>query len=187
MSGSKRAAAALVAVLGMILAAFSFASSATAVPAGYSHAPTVGVSTTSPGVGSTITVSGSGFASGETVNITVGNYGVGAAHANRAGEFRTQVSLPSGLSGSQTLTATGETSGHTASITLCIGGNCGTAGGPPPVNNGGVSNGGANNGGGGGILASTGVAVIGIGGLGLVLLLGGGLMLLAGRRRNAAV
>ena len=37
---------------------------------------------------------------------------------------------------------------------------------------------------GGGGLASTGVAVIGIGALGVVLLIGGGLMLLASRRRR---
>jgi hypothetical protein len=53
------------------------------------------------------------------------------------------------------------------------------------VNASGTLGNGSGNGNGGG-LAGTGVAVVGIGALGVVLLVGGGLMLLAGRRRKVS-
>lgn len=168
---AKRATAALIGLFAMIVATIGFATSASAYPAG--TPATVGVSTTNPAPGGTMNVSGSGFQPGETIGLTEHSdpYSLGTTVASSTGTFSTTVTLSPDLTGSHTIVAVGRSSGTTATVAICVG-SCTSAGGT------------GTNGGGG--LASTGVAVIGIGALGLVLLVGGGLMLLAGRRRTNA-
>jgi hypothetical protein len=165
----RRSTRIVLASLAALIAMLGFATSASAAP--YANQATLSVSTTNPAVGGTLTVSGSGYAAGETVNLTLESASVslGSAVANASGDFTTSVTLPSGFSGQHTIVGTGATSGESASVVICIG-SCGTSGS-------------ASSGGGGG-LAITGVAVAVIGGLGVLLLIGGGLMLLAGRRRT---
>jgi hypothetical protein len=159
----------VVAALAALFAVLGLATSASAAP--YSNQATISVSTTNPAIGGTLTISGSGWAAGETVILTLesSSFSLGSAIANASGDFSTSVTLPSGVSGDHTIVARGATSGATASAAICIG-SCGGGGS-------------ASSGGGGG-LASTGLAVAAIGGLGVVLLIAGGLMLLAGRRRK---
>ncbi len=112
-------------------------------------------------------MSGSHYQPGETVTVTQGGKSYTVV-ANSSGSFTLDITIvcPNGTSPGS-ITATGSSSGDVADISLTAGG---TGGG---------------GGSGGGNLSSTGVAVIGIGALGVVLLVGGGLLLLAGRRRNA--
>lgn len=170
----RRSTGMLIATLAVLLTALGFAASASAAP--YANQGTVSVSTTNPSVGGTLTVGGSGFASGETVDLTLHSavYQLGSTKADSSGSFSATVTLPSGVSGRHEIVATGVTSGVKAITSICIG-SCSTAAGA----------GGAGSGGGG--LASTGVAVAAIGGFGLILLIGGGMLLMAGRRRKAIV
>ncbi len=168
MSTTKRPLLALLGAIGLLIATVSFATSASAAP--YTSQPTLSVSTQTPAVGASLTVSGAGFAAGENVSLTLHTvvYNLGTATTDGSGSFTTTVTLPAGVSGTHTIVALGLGSGRSASITLTIG--SGTAGG-------GGSNGG---------LPNTGAAVMGVGGLGLALLIGGGLMLLVGRRRSVS-
>ncbi len=111
MSVSKRTIAAVVGVIAVLAAAISFATSANAAP--YSNQPTTGVSNTTPSVGGTDTVSGSGYDPNELVDLVLHSapYNLGTARADSAGNFSTTVTLPAGVSGSHTIIATGETSG----------------------------------------------------------------------------
>ena len=94
---------------------------------------------------------------------------LGTVTTDGSGSFSAQVTIPSSTTaGSHTIEALDTPTGDIATAGLTV--TTGTGGG--------------GGGGGGGGLAGTGVAVIGIGALGLVLLVGGGLMLMAGRRRK---
>lgn len=169
MSALKKPIFALVGVVAMLLTGLFFAtSSASAYPPG--TAPTLGVSNTNAGCGDSVTVSGSHYQPGETVTISQGGKSY-TVTADSTGSFSTSITIvcPNGVDAGS-ITATGSSSGDVADISL-------TAGGTGSGSGGGGS--------GGGNLSSTGVAVIGIGALGVVLLVGGGLLLLAGRRRNA--
>jgi hypothetical protein len=170
---TKRSMSVLGAVVAVLVsAALSFAASADAAP--YHKQPKLSVSTTTPAVGATITVTGTDYGANETVELTLHTavYTLGSAHTDASGGFTTSVTLPAGVSGTHTLVGTGMTSGGVASVTLVIGGS-GTGG-----------TGGSNGGGG---LSNTGAAVIGVGALGITLLIAGGFMLVAGRRRKAQV
>jgi len=158
----------LIVMFAMIIAVVTLAGPANAV-APYVHQPTLTVSNQTPAAGSSITISGSGFTPGETVTIVLDN----GTHfpsvvANSSGSFSEVLVLGVGLSGAHTITATGTTSGHTAKIQIQVAG-VGASGGTTSAGSG---------------LAFTGASVIGIIALGGLLLLGGGLMLLAGRRRK---
>jgi hypothetical protein len=165
MPTSRRLSMPLIVMFAMIIAVVTFAGPVNAAP--YATQPTISVSNQAPAAGSSITISGSGFAPGETVTIVLGN----GTHfpsvvANASGSFSEVVVLGVSLSGPQTITATGTTSGHTAKIQIQVGGVSASAGTTAAG------------------LAFTGASVIGISALGGLLLLGGGLMLLAGRRRK---
>jgi hypothetical protein len=68
--------------------------------------------------GSAITISGTGFYSNETVNITFGGASVGSAVANSTGSFSLNTNVPYAEAGSKTVVATGVTSGEVAETTF---------------------------------------------------------------------
>jgi hypothetical protein len=153
-------------MFGVIIAVMAFAGPANAYPPG--TLPTTTVSTQTPVAGASVTFCGSGFQPGETVGITLDSTSQGSTVADGSGEFCTAVVLGATLTGTHTLTATGLTSGSTSSVTIRI---AGASAGTTPS----------------GGLAFTGAAVIGIGALGGLLLIGGATMVLASRRRKANV
>src|SRR5450631_946813 len=167
MSAIKRFHAPLIVLFGVIIAMVAFATPSSAAP--YTTQPTTSVSNQAPEAGSTITFSGKGFLPGETVTITLSN---GTKYpsvvADASGAFTTTVALAANLSGTLTLTATGATSGRTSSTTIQVAAETANAGVTPST----------------GGLAFTGAAVIGIGALGGLLLIGGATMVLASRRRK---
>jgi hypothetical protein len=150
----------------VFMAALAFAAPANAV-APYTTQPTTSVSNQAPTAGSSVTFCGSGFQAGETVAIGLNN---GTTYpsvaADTSGAFCTVVVLGASLTGTHTLTATGLTSGRTSSTTINV---LGVSANAAPTSSG---------------LAFTGANAIGIGGLGGLLLLGGGAMVLAGKRRK---
>jgi hypothetical protein len=155
-------------MFGVIIAVMAFAGPANAYPPGTQ--PTTTVSTQTPVAGSSVTFCGSGFQPGETVAITLGGTPQDSAVADGSGAFCSTVVLGATLTGTQTLTATGLSSGSTSSLTIRIAGASASAGTAPS-----------------GGLAFTGAAVIGIGALGGLLLIGGAIMVLASRRRKASI
>ena len=166
MSTSKRLFAPLILMFGMIIAMVGFAGPANAQP--YVPASTVSVSDQTPAAGSSLTFCGADFQAGETVTIALDN---GTAYpsvvADSSGAFCTTLVLGATLTGTHTLTATGTTSGSTASIEITVAGV--TASVIPTATAG---------------LAFTGAAVLGIGALGALILVGGALLVFAGRRRK---
>jgi len=163
MSTIKRLRAPLVVMLGVFMTVAAFAGPASAAP--YTTQPTVSVSDQTPAAGSSITFCGQGFLPGETVTIVLDeNTEYPSAVADTSGAFCTTIVLGASLTGTHTLTATGLTSGRTASIEINI---LGVTANAAPTG-----------------LAFTGAAVIGIGALGGLLLVGGAMMVFAGRRRK---
>ena len=166
MPSSKRFTAPLIVMFGVLVALVAFAGPANAYPPG--TLPTTSVSNQTPTAGSSIRFCGSGFQPGETVAITLGTTAQPSVVADSSGSFCTTVVLGATLTGTQTLTATGLTSGATSSLTIRI---AGASAGTTPS----------------GGLAFTGAAVIGIGALGGLLLIGGATMVLASRRRKTNI
>lgn len=160
------AVASFAAVLLMSAGAASAASYAPSTGSS-SGAGSLNVGTHQPTVGGSLAVSGTNCNPNSTVSISLdnGRFPLGTAPTDASGRYSTTVTLPSGLTGTHTVTVVGAACAATEGITIQA-----------------ASSGG---GGGGGALAGTGVAVVGIAALGVVLLIGGGLMLLAGRRRRA--
>ncbi len=175
MSSTKRLIAVAVALVGMLLAALSFGASALAAPTDYGSGTSPIVTTQTPPEGGQVGVSGQGCAPGETIDISLDNgaFDLGSTTTDSTGAYNTTVTLPAGVTGVHTINVIGESSGCSGAAAINIG----------AVGSGGGSGGES----GGGGLASTGVAVAGIGAVGLVLLVGGGLMLMAGRRRKATI
>jgi hypothetical protein len=168
MTTSKRLRAPLIVMFAVIMAALAFAVPANAA-APYTTQPTTSVSNQAPTAGSNVTFCGSGFQAGETVSITLDNATTQpSVAADTSGAFCTVVVLGASLTGTHTLTATGVTSGRTSSTTINVLGLSANAA-PTPTSSG---------------LAFTGANAIGIGGLGGLLLLVGGAMVLAGKRRK---
>jgi hypothetical protein len=169
MSTIQRLRAPLIGVLGVIMAVVAFAGPATAAP--YTTQPTTSVSNQTPAAGSALTFCGAGFQAGETVTIAVIN---GTKYpsvvADASGAFCTTIVLGVSLTGTQTLVATGTTSGRTSSTQIQIATAAASAGAAGTTPSGG--------------LAFTGATVIGIGALGGLLLIGGATMVLASRRRR---
>jgi len=167
MPAGKRFAAPLIVMFGVIIAMVASATPSDAAP--YTTQPTTSVSNQAPAAGSALTFCGTGFQAGETVTIALDNSSrYPSVVADASGAFCTTVVLGATLSGTHTLTATGATSGRTSSTTIQVAAVTANAAVP--------STGG---------LAFTGAAVIGIGALGGLLLVGGAIMVLAGRRRRA--
>ena len=165
MSTRRRLGAPLIVLFGVIMAVVAFAGPASAV--GYANQTVVTVSNQTPKAGSSLTFCGSGFQPGETVTIALDNGTTyPSAVADSSGAFCTTLVLGASLTGTHTITATG-TSGATASVQIVVAGVSASAN--PPAAAG---------------LAFTGAAVLGIGSLGALLLVGGAALVLAGRRRK---
>jgi|SRR5450631_4666953 len=169
MSAIRRFHAPLIVMFGVIIAMVAFATPSSA--ASYATQPTTSVSNQAPAAGSAVTFCGKDFLAGETVTIALSN---GTKYpsvvADASGAFCTTVVLGATLTGTQTLTATGTTSGRTSSTTIQVAAATANAGVTPST----------------GGLAFTGAAVIGIGALGGLLLIGGATMVLASRRRKVS-
>lgn len=82
---------------------------AAAGAANYSTGGPLGASTTNPGPGQTVTLTGSGFAPNSTVTIQIFStpQTLATTTADATGRFSVQVTIPSGFSGAHTLEATG--------------------------------------------------------------------------------
>jgi hypothetical protein len=162
----KRPLGALIALFGVIIAVTAFAGQANAAP--YTTQPTTSVSDQTPAAGSSLKFCGSGFKPGETVTISLDNgTHFPSAVADSSGGFCEAIVLGVSLTGPHTITAAGTSSGATSSVQIQIAGVSASAG-PTTV----------------GGLPFTGAAVVGIGSLAVLLLLGGALMVFAGRRRK---
>jgi hypothetical protein len=174
MSPAKRRfGAALLGLVAVVVGTAAFGASAQAAP--YIDQPTLSVSDQTPALGGTLTVTGANYLPGAVVTLTLHTVvsTLGTATPDASGAFSTSVTLPAGVAGAHTIVGAGSVPNDTASVAIVIGGS----------GAGGVSVGGGSGGG----LAATGVAVIGIGALGVVLLIGGGVLLLAGKRRRVSV
>jgi hypothetical protein len=168
MSVRSRPILAALATIAVALTAASFAGPANAAP--YTRQPTLSINVQTPAVGATVVLTGAGYLPGVQVTVTLHTAvtTLGSVTSDASGGFTKSVTLPAGVSGTHTIVGAGTGSNDSASVTITIGG----------------SSGGGTGGGGG--LSSTGVAVVSIGTVGIALLIGGGLMLLAGRRRRVA-
>jgi len=167
MPTSKRLRAPLIVMFGVIIAVVAFATPATAVGP-YGNQTTTSVSNQSLTAGSSLTFCGQDFLPGETVTITLDHsISYPSVTTDTSGAFCTTIVLGATLTaGTHTLTATGATSGRTSGTTIQV---LGASASAAPTTSG---------------LAFTGANAIGIGALGGLLLLGGGAMVLAGRRRK---
>lgn len=169
MSAMKRLIAVLAAVIGLVTIAASLGATASAYPPG--QAPQISLNKSSVPAGSPVTVFGQKFTPNQQADLSLHSTPValGVVTIDANGNFTAQVTIPSGTTlGAHTVEALDVASGDVATAPLTVTGS-GTSGG------------------GGGTLGGTGVAVIGIGALGAVLLVGGLLMLMAGRRRKVTV
>jgi hypothetical protein len=182
MSANKRVSALVMAVIGMFVAGFALSASASAYPPGISPTIALSVSTTSDGLSVGVTLANFNPHSSTVVTFPSSSVTV-TTDAN--GAASTTITTPLNESaGTHQICAT-DAQGATAcaSITV-VASTGGTGGGTSAGSTGGGSGAGGTGGGGGGGLAGTGVAVIGIVVVGVLLLLGGGVMLLTGKRRK---
>jgi len=186
MPTKRRLGAPLILMFGVIIALVAFAAPANA-DSPYRHHPTVSVSHERARAGDRVQCRGTGFQPGETVTIGSDNHRVGQRHhlsvggttypsavADSSGAFFSTLVLEANFTGTQTITVTGTTSGAAASVPIVVAGVSANASPPaaaasPPAAAG---------------LAFTGAAVLGIGSLGGLLLVGGAALVLAGRRRK---
>lgn len=184
MKASKWLIARLMTGLGLAIVVVAFgASSASAYPPG--TAPTLAASASTVAQGDTLTLSGTHYSG--TVNLVGFSAPVdlGTATASGAdGTFTktvtiTAVDFPVGNHSIVATDAVGDSSTVSFSVTAAGTGDSGVGGGSAG------SNGADGNSGGG--LAFTGVAVMSIGGLGVLMLIVGGVMLMAGKRRKTTV
>lgn len=161
---SKRIGLVTAALVGLAISTVLFAGGAQAAP--YSTQPTIAANTQTPTEGGSFTVTGDGYLPGETVDVVLHStpFALGSAVADLNGDFSLSVTLPSGVSGSHTITSTGVTSGRVATLAVTIDPTLASS-----------------------ALPFTGVAITGIGAIALVALAVGGLMLLVGRRRKTRV
>ena len=183
----------LFAIIAVMLAPLTFASSAFGYPPGVSA--TLQVSTTSPHICESITVSGTGFNPSVQVKVYERNVLTKTTTTNASGAFSTSIKVV-GPVGSQVIKAV-DADGGTDSVTINVhsaGSACG--GSPSPsssvdptstsrsaTSSAGSGSGG---GGGGGGLANTGVAILALLLLALALLVAGITASRAGRARHRA-
>jgi len=169
MSGRSRFAGLVVAILACLAALVVGAASSQGAP-GYVKKPTLSLSSTNVNGCGPVTVTGADFAANESVTLTLHTktYPLTTVQTDGNGAFSVAVTLPTGVNGTHTIVATGA-KGDTASAKLTIS-NCGEPVTPPASSGGGLS--------------TTGVAVLSIGGLGVVLLGAGMLLVLGARRRR---
>jgi LPXTG-motif cell wall-anchored protein len=161
----KRFAAVLVVMLGLVAGGVALATSAQGAP--YTLQPTISVSDQNPEQGASLTVTGSGFGASENVAIRVGGINLATARTDASGAFTQSITLPSDLTGTQTVTGVGQTSGATASATITISATKAA--------------------GGGGGLPNTGAAILGTSLVAVVLLGLGGAMVMISRRRRVSI
>lgn len=139
-----------------------------------------------PQCGKPVTVSGQHFKPGEVVHIKVNGHTEATTTADKNGDF--SVTFPLNCYGADSLTFTANgVDGDVDSLTVMVGhstGNTVVHGSGHGSAGGGGSGTDSGSGNGAGGLSYTGVAVFGIGGLGVTLLLAGGLLLFAGKRRR---
>ena len=200
MPTKRRLGAPLILMFGVIIALVAFAAPANAwpYPSPHRHHPTVSVSHERARAGDRVQCRGTGFQPGETVTIGSDNHRVGQRHhlsvggttypsavADSSGAFCSTLVL--GVTGTHTITARGATSGATASVTIVVAGVSANASPPAAAGSAtivvpGVSANASHPAAAG--LAFTGAAVLGIGSLGGLLLVGGAALVLAGRRRK---
>jgi hypothetical protein len=166
MTTKRRLGAPLIVMFGVIIALVAFAAPANA---DYAKPTTVSVSNQTPKAGSSVQFCGKGFQPGETVTIGLDNGTTySSAVADSSGAFCSTLVLGATLTGTHTITARGATSGATASVTIVVVAGVSANASPPAAAG----------------LAFTGAAVLGIGSLGALLLVGGAALVLAGRRRK---
>ena len=166
MPTAKRLGAAALATVVLVAAAVtSAAGSASAYPSGTN--PQISLSHTSGSPGDSVNVVGEHFTPHNTATLSFhsASIALGTVNVNGQGGFTVTVTVPDVGIGTHTVHAVDNASGISADPAVFT-----------------ITASGAGSAGGG--LASTGVAVLGIALLGMVLLVGGGLMLLAGRRRK---
>jgi hypothetical protein len=151
------------------------------------NAPVVGLSTSIIPPGGSLTVSGSSYQPGEGITIVLHSFPatVGTTTADPSGNFSTTVTIPSDTPlGNHTITATGNTSGTTASAGILVAtSSTSGAGGASSGSSGGVASTGSSS---GGSLAFTGADLAATAGVGAIALALGGMLVFAGRRRRAA-
>jgi hypothetical protein len=164
MIGLHRRAVAVVAAFGIALVALLFGATSAEAYLGTSVSISVGQS--SVGQGGSVPVSGSGFQPNSEVTLTLrpGSAVLGTVTADSAGHFSTSVTVPAGTSaGSYQIVATDQI-GDSAIAAVTVTASTTTPGAP----------------------FNTGVAVASIGSVGIALLVGGGLLLVFGRKRRGA-
>jgi hypothetical protein len=172
MTAAKRVLYAL-GVAALAVLAFSIAPvSSDAVPDCARSCPSLAVDTTTPVAGGAFRVTGSGYGAYHAVTLELHphRYPLGTAGTDDAGSFQATVRLPDGVTGRHTILATDRATKDTARQVIRIAGGrrgSGTDGGASP--------------------AYTRVALIGLGAVGVVLFIGGGLLLVAGRRRHLSI
>jgi hypothetical protein len=96
---------------------------ANACGGGTSATPSISLSPTSAPVGRSVTVSGGGFAAGETVDVTFDSaqgQAIGSATASGTGNFNVSVTIPAAKGGTHKIYAHGRSSGATASKSLKV-------------------------------------------------------------------
>jgi hypothetical protein len=192
MLAIKRLRTPITVMLGVVVAMVAFAAPANAVP--YANTPTTSVNIQTPTAGGRVVFCGAGFLPGPVRIILAGGghtVRYPSATANPAGEFCTNIFLRATLGGTHTLTANTSSRTSTTTILILRSGGQGasvagvsatarTSSGSGGVNIAGVSQSAGISGG----LAFTGATVIGIAALGGLLLVGGSVLVLAGRRRK---
>jgi len=167
----------LFAIIAVMLAPLTFASSAFGYPPGVSA--TLQVSTTSPHICESITVSGTGFNPSVQVKVYERNVLTKTTTTNASGAFSTAIKVV-GPVGSQVINvhAAGSACGGSPSPSSSVD--------PTSTSRSATSSAGSGGGGGGGGLANTGVAILALLLLALALLVAGITASRAGRARHRA-
>lgn len=175
MSAHKRPFAAVLATAALAVAILTIAApGSTAAP--YVKAPTLSVSTTSPCEGESLTVTGTDFVPGSTLQLTLQSSptSLGSVVVNANGGFTATVKLPAGVTGTHEIVAAGPPTPRnpnraTATITIRL---CPVSAAAPPPSRPGPA-------------AFTGADIAGLIALVVVLLGAGGAFVYIGRRRKS--
>lgn len=171
----RRFAVPLVAIAALFVLAVPAAAQTSPSAPGYGGGATVTSSDTTVTPGEPITLNGSGFVPNAKITLTFNSTPVplGTAQANASGAFTKQVTVPNVPPGQHSITAVGSIAGRTAITEITVMGASAVA--PPATPT--PSHGG---------LAFTGTDAALTAGLGALLLVVGGLAVLATRKRRAA-
>lgn len=118
MPTSFRLRAPLILVFGAAITVLGLAGPANAA----THQPTSSVSDVTPARGSALTFCAKGFQSAETMKIHLANYELSSPHADASGAFCATFVVPPSLTGSQSISALGVTSGMASRTDITIDG-----------------------------------------------------------------